>query len=236
MHLSLIAELSAHARVYAIDLPGCGESGPLLGAEPQMVDFAQVIEAVMDVLAVRLAIVYGVGIGCSVALELAAHAPKKVRQLILQSVLLPSIAERAEMLMNYAPPIELKADGSHWYKTWLMLRDSLAFWPWYRSTSGERLRRINLSNAYDPDRLHDWTVEVMKQFASYHHVINAAIRQDALTLLRQVKSKLALCIDAQHPFAVFDADLKAIRPAAPVFQVLGDVGAHVQDLVDRQAI
>jgi pimeloyl-ACP methyl ester carboxylesterase len=236
MHLSLIAALSAHARVYAIDLPGCGESGPLPSAEPQMSDFVEVITAVMDVLSIRVAKVYGVGIGSSVALELAARAPARVKQLILQSVFLPTNTERAEMLANYAPPIELKADGSHWYKTWLMLRDSLVFWPWYKNNSGDRLRRIDMSSAFDADHLHDWTVELVKQYASYHHVINAAIRQEARILLGQVTDRLTLCIDHQHPFAGFDTELRAIRSNASIVEVLNADNTHVQELAHRRAI
>lgn len=235
-HLSLIAALSAYARVYAIDLPGCGESEPVSGSEPQMLDFVRVVDAVMDILAIRQAAIYGVGIGCSVALELAFHAPEKVQRLILQSVLLASNTERAEMLANYAPPIELKADGSHWYKTWLMLRDSLSFWPWYKSASGDRLRRVNLSASFDADHLHDWTVEVMKQHASYQHVINAAIRQDTRTMLGKVTDKLYFCIDPLHPFATFNADFKAVRPTVSVVEVLNDDKAHVHELSLRRAI
>jgi pimeloyl-ACP methyl ester carboxylesterase len=231
MHEPLIAALAANARVFALDLPGCGESDPLLGKAPATGDFAEIIRALTAQLGIQQASVYGVGFGSSVALEFAERYPKKAQALVLQSLLLPSPSERSDMEKNYAPPIELKADGSHWYATWLMLRDSLAFWPWYQSASANRLRRVDLSDEFSADHLHDWTVEVMKQFASYQHPINAALGQDGSALLGQVACKIVVCTDPRHPFAVYDEDLVASLPSMARVGVAADPTAHVAEIL-----
>ncbi|HEY6644433.1 alpha/beta hydrolase [Povalibacter sp.] len=220
MHLPLIEALSAHARVYAVDLPGCGESAPFATTSPTTADYAETLRSVMVALGLKRAAVYGIGFGSSVALDLATRHPKMVDSVVLQSVLLPSAQERQDLAQNYAPAIELKADGSHWYATWLMLRDSVAFWPWY-NTSPDALRSAYSADAFDADRLHDRTVEVMKRYGSYQHVINAALSQDALLLLGQLKSKTVLCTDVTHPFSVYDETLVKSRPDSLTLQARG---------------
>lgn len=228
MHVPLIEALSANARVYAVDLPGCGETAPFTTKAPTTAEYAETLRAVMVGLGLKRAIVYGVGFGSSVALELATRHPKLVDNLVLQSVLLPSAQERQDLAQNYAPAIELKADGSHWYATWLMLRDSVTFWPWYKASPDFR-RGAYAPDAFDADRLHDRTVEVMKRHASYQHVIDAALSQDALPLLGQLKNKTVLCTDATHPFAVYDEALVKSRPDTQTLQARGV--DHVAQLV-----
>ncbi|HEY6644437.1 alpha/beta hydrolase [Povalibacter sp.] len=229
MHRPLIEALSAHARVYAVDLPGCGETEPLSTQTPTIGDYAEIMRSVMTALGLRRASVHGIGFGSSVALELAARHPQMVDKLVLQSVLLASAEDRADMLAHYAPRIELKADGSHWYTTWLMLRDSLVFWPWYKAT-GDRLRQVDIRDQFEAIPLHDRTVEVMKQYGSYHHVINAALGQDAQAVLKQIQSKAVICTDARHPFVGYDAALVAGQPNAKQLQAAANGTDHVKQL------
>jgi hypothetical protein len=134
------------------------------------------------------------------------------------------------MFENYAPPIEIKGDGSHWYATWLMLRDSLSFWPWYRNTMKDRPRRVDLRSSFDADHLHNWTFEVMKQHASYHHVIKAALRHDARAALQKLGGRILLCKDHSHPFAKYDETLIASRTDMPSCEVMADPAAHARQI------
>jgi len=108
------------------------------------------------------------------------------------------------MIGRLAPPITLQADGSHWYRTWLMLRDSLVHWPWYDRAPAS-LRRTPAS--FDPERLHRWTCEVMRQSAAYHHLVDAALGWDPAEPLALAAPKITVCIDATHALAGSDADL-----------------------------
>jgi hypothetical protein len=88
----------------------------------------------------------------------------------------PGAAERAALRRHYAPPIAIDPGGAHWHRTWLMLRDSLVYWPWYnRRRAG--LRRVAAD--FGAERLHAWTFEVMKQHHACQHVIEAALQRDA---------------------------------------------------------
>jgi N-formylglutamate amidohydrolase len=77
-------------------------------------------------------------------------------------------------MANYAPPITIERDGSHWYRTWLMLRDQLIWYPWHDRRVAN-LRRVRAD--FSARVLHDWTVDVMRQHTSYGDLIHAALSQ-----------------------------------------------------------
>jgi pimeloyl-ACP methyl ester carboxylesterase len=205
--LPLEAALGALARstpVLTLDLPGSGESAPLPGPAPSLRDYATLVQQVLARLELRVGMVYGCGFGSSLALELAAGAPQSFPRLLLHGLCLPSSAQRVELQRHYAPPIELQPDGSHWYRTWLMLRDSLVYFPWYAGTPAA-LRRVPLD--FDPGQLHERTFEVLKQAAGYGHFIHAALRQDAAMscgLVARRGVSVSWLRDPLHPFAVYD--------------------------------
>ena len=212
----LIEDLGRRGRVIALDLPGCGESGPLPGEAPSIMDFADVVAGLCEQLGIDSAGVYGIGIGSSVAIALKSRSPDLVSRLAVHSVLLPGAEERADLRTNYAPPIPIKDNGSHWYDTWMMLRDSLIMWPWYSTdASGRR----DVTQDFSAQRLHDWTFEVMKQRESYHHVIHAAIDYHAFDALAQISGPVLTCMDPGHRFAVYDDRLRSITPEAQTLSV-----------------
>jgi hypothetical protein len=83
--------------------------------------------------------------------------------------------ERAGLRANYAPLITIESDGSHWYRTWLMLRDSLVWWPWYDRRVSNLTRKAGDFSAI---ALHDWTRDVLRNHASYGDLITAALAYD----------------------------------------------------------
>jgi pimeloyl-ACP methyl ester carboxylesterase len=224
----LIEQLGKSARVVALDLPGCGESGPLPGDAPSIMDYASAVADVCGQLGINAAGLYGIGFGASVAIAVKARSPDLVKRLALHGVLLPGAEERAVLRANYAPPIVIQDNGSHWYDTWMMLRDSLIMWPWYtRNADGRR----QMEQDFDGDKLHDWTFEVMKQRETYHHVINAAIDYHANDALAQISGPVLNCTDAAHRFAVYDGRLQSLIPDADILTVSTDVNAHANGVV-----
>jgi hypothetical protein len=141
---------------------------------------------------------------------------------IVHGVLLPDGAERQDLRANYAPPIVLRQAGGHWYETWLMIRDSLSYWPWYNRThAGQR----QVVEDFSAERMHDWNFEVMKQFESYHHLINAALDADAAQALAQIKKPVLVIDDADHRFSVYAAKLAGVAPRADRVAVKKNVAA-----------
>lgn len=226
---SLMLTLGAAYFVIAPDLPGCGESPPLSEEQPSLNAYADMLAALCAQLDLDQPVVYGVGFGSSLALALQQRSASAVRTLVLRGVLLPDAEQRSGMQASYAPAITLSADGSHWYRTWLMLRDSLSYWPWY-----DRRYRNTRKVAIDTTAhtMHDWTFEVMKQHASYQHVIVAALAHDALAALREVTVPVVLCADPGLPLSAFDDIASANAPGAHVITPADDpvaaIGAALQ--------
>jgi pimeloyl-ACP methyl ester carboxylesterase len=210
-----IEALGANHRVYAPDLPGCAESDPFPADAPSIADYVDAVKAVCAHYALEKLVVYGIGFGASVAVALAGAMPELVIGLILRGVLLPDANERRDMQENYAPRIEIDPFGAHWYRTWLMLRDSLIYWPWYKR-GASAVRGVKAD--FDADRLHDWTVEVMRQRNSYHHLIAAALARDTESDLKSIAVPVLVCDDPAQPFSIYGTVLKALVPGAAVFE------------------
>ena len=188
---ALLAALPANCAAIAPDLPGCAESDPLPASNA---DVAGVVQALALLLALegatRLA-VYGSGFGAAIALVLARRRPDLVSSLVLHAPPAPDPVLRDEMRAQFTPAIEVAADGSHWYRTWLMLRDSLLYCPWYRGQC-DSLRRV--TEDFAAQRLHDWTFDVMQQAAHYHQIPQAVLRMDVADELQQLAASAAMPI------------------------------------------
>ena len=209
VHEALIVALGRHHRVLAVDLPGCGESDPLPDDARTLADYAAAMRAACRALGVARATVVGVGFGASLAVELAGTDDGLVARLVLHGLLLPTPEERADMMQHFAPPLAVGEYGEHWYRVWLMLRDSLIYFPWYRRT-GAALRKIDAD--FDGVKLHRRTFEVVKKLGAYHHVIEAALGHDLAAALLKIKlPMLALC-DRMQPFSAYAAARSRLLP------------------------
>lgn len=176
--LLLFAEMGALAETQFVvvpDLPGSGESDALAeGAS--LSAHAAALWWLCDRLGLDRVRVRGFGFSASLAVEMALQQPERCAGVEIDGLYTPTQAERATMRACYAPSIAVEADGAHWYRLWLRLRDSLVYWPWYDHRRAA-LRRI--VEDFDGQRLHDWTVEVMKQAATHHRLIHAILEHDA---------------------------------------------------------
>lgn len=207
----LIARLATRFFVIAPDLPGCGESDAL--ETPTIAAFADAVAGVLDTIGISAVTAYGIGFGSSVALALAEAHPDRVGAVALQGVALPDDDERADLRAHYAPPIEIAADGGHWYRTWLMLRDSQVYWPWYDRRL-VALRRVAADFSARP--LHRWTMDVMRGRESYADPVHAALDHDAATSLRRMAQPLVRIVDPATPLSGHDARFAAVRDDAVV--------------------
>lgn len=192
----LMRAMAPGAFIVAPDLPGSAHSAPL-AEQADLAAYAAWLDRLCDTLGLASVAVYAEGLGASLALALKAHAPDRVTAMTLNGLFLPDAEERADMLSRYAPTIAIKDNGSHWYDLWLMLRDSLTMWPWY-GRDAAHVRTV--AEPISADQLHDWTVEVMKQFGSYHRFVNAALATDIALWLSPSDT---LCDDQAHRFAVY---------------------------------
>ena len=197
----LFDALSTHARVLLPDLPGCGLSDPLSSDTPDLSQYANVIGQLLHALGIQRVIVYAVGVGAALALALGHEHPEIVERLLLTGTQRTRGAERTALIGRLAPPLRLESDGAHWYRTWLMLRDSLVHWPWYDPQPAS-LRRQRVS--FDARFLHEWTCEVMAQWHTYHHLVDAALAWSPDSALDPGADALTVCIDPGHAQAASD--------------------------------
>jgi pimeloyl-ACP methyl ester carboxylesterase len=185
------------------DLPGCGESDALPEGARSLADYADAMASMLRAYADRPVHIHAVGFGAAVALELNARHPDLVAGLSVTGLLRVTGAARAAMIGRLAPPITLADDGSHWYRTWLMLRDSLVRWPWY-DRAPTALRRQALD--FDAVQLHAWTCDVMRQWHAYHHVIDAVLKWNPEVAIAAAGPKLSIVVDARHALHEADAE------------------------------
>lgn len=222
----LIASLAERFFVIAPDLPGNGESDAH-PVPPSVDDYALDGMALLDQLGIDRAFVYGVGFGSSVALAIAATHDARVIAVAIQGLALPDPAERADLVAHYAPPIDIEADGAHWYRTWLMLRDSQVYWPWYDRTLGAQ-RRVAADFSARP--LHRWTMDVMRARATYGALIAAALADDSAARLDRLAVPLALIRETTTPLSHFDDRLEALAPAARLLSPGADLACSLLEL------
>jgi hypothetical protein len=111
-------------------------------------------------------------------------------------------AERRAMIGRLAPRITLEDDGSHWYRTWLMLRDSLVHFPWYARDRGS-LRRQPLD--IDAYQLHAWTCDVMRQWNAYQQLVDAVLGWNSQAAIAAARDKIVIAVDPLHALHAADA-------------------------------
>jgi len=186
----LMEHLAANRPVYAIDLPGTGESvAPRHTGdeEPPLPAFADMLLRGATALGLDQFDLYGNRVGAHTAMEIALAAPARVRKLIVDGLFIfpwptdkvpwdqPYEQPSLESLRNnYTPKIALDAMGSQLTQTWQFMRDTSLFWPWF-VRDGAHARNVGLPTA---EALHDKTVEVLRAAATQHLVVRASFDQD----------------------------------------------------------
>ncbi len=208
----LMAALSDRYFVIAPDLPGAGESDPFQGGPPALGQFAGEAAWLLQALGAPPAQVYGLGFGASVAVELGRSRPDLVAGVVLGGLLAADALERARLAADYTPDIAVEPDGAHWYRTWLMLRDGLVWWPWYdRRQAAQRAAAGDFGAA----RLHRRTMDVMRRRETYGHLAQAALGFDAMAALASLRVPVCRLSGAPTPLDAFDGWLATHAPQLP---------------------
>jgi pimeloyl-ACP methyl ester carboxylesterase len=197
--------------VYAIDLPGIGESDPL--ATPEAPTYVEALLNAIDALGLASADVYARFTAAPLALELARRASNRIHSLVLDGLPPAGSAERRSLWKQYCPPAAPRWEGAHLFALWHRLRDQQLSWPWYeRSAGGIRRGTANL----DASRLHEATVDLAKQPLAYGDAALAALEIDLKQVLRAVEQPLLLLADERDPRDSGSAKLARLARAAQV--------------------
>ena len=226
--------LARHRPVILPDLPGCGESDPLPEGERRLADYADAVAALLRARAVGPVQVHAVGFGAALALELNVRHSDLVSIISVTGLLRVTGSQRTAMIGKLAPTIVLGDDGAHWYRTWLMLRDSLVRWPWYARTASA-LRRQAL--AFDAAQLHAWTCDVMRQWHAYHHLVDAVLEWNPDRAIASAGARLSIALDPRHALYGDDARWAASGVAAVTLpEQLSGQATVLASLTQRSAL
>lgn len=160
MLIDLARTLAADRFVIVPDLPGSGRSST--PAASLLDAGADAVIAIADGLGLAGFVVAAEGAGCAVAAVLAARGDPRLREVL---VALPTGATAD--LMTLAPELPLAADGGHWLRAWMMIRDSQIYTPWY---DGRVAAQRTTQGRFDADWLHDQTTALMESRATWHRL------------------------------------------------------------------
>ena len=166
----LEAEIEQFAKtrpVFALDVPGCGDSDSL---DPLTVSgMARAVADAVKTLGVGEVDVYALHGGCAVAAELSVG----VRRTVLEA---PARRHRdtADYTASYAPPIEPRWDGSHLITLWHATRNRRLFRPWY----DQRLEtRYTAEPALDADIINREVLASLESWRTWHLAWRAVLDQ-----------------------------------------------------------
>lgn len=182
--IPLMREWAGDFTLVAPDTPGYGWSDPLPGDDTLTLhDFAAATLEFTDAIGATRFGIYGYHTGSTIGLLLSVRHPQRVSALAANGLILPTAAERADLLEHYLPPLEPRWDGSHLAWAWARLREQAVFFPWYARGAESRMD-------YDlppPERLQFALMELLsagRHYASAYRGAFACRSEDELPVLR----------------------------------------------------
>ena len=114
--VEFMGELARDRAVYAVDIPGLGESD-LPSTPPDIEDYARAMREFLDALKLHQVDIVGYHTGASIAAVLANEAPERVSRMMLVGLALLNDDERSAFF-NQPWPAPTEADGSHLMRSW----------------------------------------------------------------------------------------------------------------------
>jgi pimeloyl-ACP methyl ester carboxylesterase len=137
--------------LYAIDLPGCGDSDAL-GPDAKLSDYAVAVAGTLDALGVQDADLAGDGIGAAVALAMAHASPKRFSETTVANV--PRAG--APLPLSLSPEIF----GEHLIRAWHTVRDDAIHGVWCARDAQHRF-----GSELDADGIHRRVIDALKSAA-----------------------------------------------------------------------
>lgn len=198
-------ELASHGRVIAPDLPGGGESDPLVQSDAA--GYADALAEVIKACDENSVNILAMTTSTPLAIALAARHPALVNALILDGY----SPQDAEMANRFCPPIRFDNSGAHIHQLWHLLRNQSVQWPWYASGI-EAIRWIDAQPT--GLRLHRRLLDVLKQLDNYGDATQAALRFDSAAALPTLNCPiLALHVERDPAYGPLPAGVGKLTAA-----------------------
>jgi len=223
----LLLELGRSRAVFALDLPGHGESDPLPGNPQDPGNWAASVERLLDRLHIRELRIYGHNGGAAAAAECAHRLGSRVRGIALDAPCFLADEDRARLASCYAPPVAPVWEGSHWLRAWHHLRDSELWWPWF-----DRTHRAGRAAAprIDPQALTLRVREAMKQPDSYRAAWEASLGYAWRDRLAGIRAPVLLMAAPEDVFAHLLPGVQASVPRASTATIDDSAASRAQAL------
>jgi len=148
--------------LYAIDLPGCGDSKSL-GSNVKLSDYAASVTGTLEALGLRDADLAGDGIGAAVALAMVHQNSKRDPTVTVANVPVAG----APLPPSFTP----ETYGEHLIRAWHTVRDDTIHGTWCARDSNKRHR---FGSELDTDGIHRRVVDTLKS-AALHDICRAAL-------------------------------------------------------------
>lgn len=185
--LPLVELLAEKRPVYALDLPGTGDSVAPRSETQELGPFADMLLRTATALGFERFDLYGNRVGAHTSIEMALAAPQRICKHVIDGLFIfpwptdkvkwgQSYAEPpvAKLRDWYTPKIDFDQEGSQFPFVWTFIRDSSLFWPWFERDAAHA-RTVGLPT---PDQLHDKMLEVLKAARTQHWIVRASFSQD----------------------------------------------------------
>ena len=170
----MIEALAERFTVIAPDTPGYGGSDPLALHRPQIPDYADALEEVVDGLGLERVVLFGRHTGAAIAIEFANLYPERASGVVLDGCPAFTPDEMEELVASYLPPFRPSWDGSHVAWLWSRVRDQLTFFPWNRQGPASRLA-VDMPR---PSILNRIATDLLLAGDGYRVAYEAAFRHD----------------------------------------------------------
>lgn len=174
--------LAEHHHVIAWDTPGYGQSDPLPENDGSLKPYVTALKLFIDELKLEKAVLYGSATGAQIAIEYAKAYPESINGIVLDNAAWFYDNEREEMLAQYFPSIEPKADGSHLSLVWNMVDQLYHYFPWFDTSANARVNDAEIPIELMQQTLMDY----FTAGKNYHLAYEAAFKNERPEQLSQV--------------------------------------------------
>jgi pimeloyl-ACP methyl ester carboxylesterase len=180
---TLMTQWAKYFTVIAPDSPGFGQSDPLPVMRTTVEELADCVIEFADALSLDRFSVYGFHTGGGVSIALADAYPERIYAAAVNGLVMPTTAERDDILENYLPAFEPNWDGSHLAWAWARMREQTVFFPWFASTLANRMNYTMPA----PDALQENVREFLQSGDHYRVGYRAAFEYDAAPALARLQ-------------------------------------------------
>ena len=181
LHIGTMEALADRFTVFAFDTPGYGNSMPLDRAEPTIVDFAEALRLVLEMMGLAQAPLYATHTSAKIALALAVRGGTMAR-LVLDGLALPEKLADASFVAAYMRPFVIDDSGAYLAAEWTRMRDMLRWFPWFAISNDTRLGMAAPTREW----LADYCIDLLSAGPHYSDAYAAAMRWDPMADLKAV--------------------------------------------------